>query len=87
LKEDSGFIYFCVEDNGPGIPNDQLNTIFNKFTRLKTDTVSHGFGLGLAFCKLAVEAHGGKIWVDSNLGKGSRFIFTIPVASQLDVQS
>ncbi|MGB8253005.1 MAG: ATP-binding protein [Anaerolineaceae bacterium] len=87
LKEDSGSVLFCIEDNGPGIPDKQLDTIFNKFTRLKTSSTTHGFGLGLAFCKLAVEAHGGRIWAESKLGKGSRFIFTIPVATQPVVMS
>jgi PAS domain S-box-containing protein len=81
FKEDSGFIVFSIEDNGTGIPDEQLVTIFNKYTRLKTSPYTRGFGLGLAFCKLAVEAHGGKIWAESKVGKGSRFIFKIPVAS------
>ncbi len=87
LKEDSNSIFFCIEDHGPGIPEGQLDTIFNKFTRLKTSPTVHGFGLGLAFCKLAVEAQGGKIWAESRIGKGSRFIFTIPIARQPVVTS
>lgn len=87
LREESGSVFFCIEDNGPGIPHEQLDNIFIKFTRLKTNTITHGFGLGLAFCKLAVEAHGGKIWAESREGKGSRFIFTIPVASQPEVSA
>jgi PAS domain S-box-containing protein len=82
VKEDQASVVFCIEDKGPGIPNEQLDSIFNKYTRLKTSSTILGFGLGLAFCKLAVEAHGGRIWAESKIGKGSRFIFTIPIATQ-----
>ena len=67
-----------IEDNGPGIPADSLERIFNKYTRLQRENMPKGLGLGLAFCKLAVEAHGGKIWVESQENKGSKFIFSIP---------
>ena len=69
---------FRVEDNGPGIPSDSLERIFNKYTRLKRENMPKGLGLGLALCKLAVEAHGGQIWVESQENKGSKFIFSIP---------
>jgi len=68
-----------VEDNGKGIPPEYLDKIFNKFVQVKCKEASLGSGLGLAFCKLAVEAHEGKIWVKSELGKGTTFEFTIPV--------
>ena len=67
-----------VEDHGPGIPADQRERIFTKFIRLKTDGISKGFGIGLAFCRLAVQAHGGSIWVENSSEGGSRFIFTLP---------
>jgi NtrC-family two-component system sensor histidine kinase KinB len=82
LQEEAGAVLFGVEDSGPGIPEDQLDTVFNKFTRLKSMSSTHGFGLGLAFCKLAVEAHGGRIWVESKVGKGTRFLFTIPISRE-----
>jgi len=75
-------VLFCIEDHGPGIPEEQLDVVFNKFTRLKAASKIQGFGLGLAFCKLAVEAHGGQIGVESQVGKGTRFSFTIPTDSQ-----
>lgn len=66
-----------VKDNGPGIPAAQAETIFNKFARLHSG--GKGLGLGLAFCRLAVEGHRGKIWVESEEGKGSTFTFTLPL--------
>ena len=73
------FLKFTVADNGPGIEQKARDKIFNKFTRLQASNYPKGIGLGLAFCKLAVEAHHGKIWVESELEQGSQFIFTLPV--------
>ena len=71
-------VRFAVRDTGAGIPAEAFERIFEKFGQL--DARSHvGTGLGLAFCKLAVEAHGGQITVESVLGEGSTFSFTIPV--------
>lgn len=72
-------IMVWVEDNGPGIPASEHKRIFEKFTRLKTESAPKGLGLGLAYCHLAVQAHGGKIWVESEVGRGSRFTFSLPV--------
>jgi PAS domain S-box-containing protein len=69
-----------VADSGPGIPAEDLENIFDKFTRVSRDDRPKGLGLGLAFCRMAVEAHGGKIWVESEEGKGSAFSFTLPHA-------
>jgi len=69
-----------VEDHGPGIPADQRERIFTKFIRLKAEGISKGFGIGLAFCRLAIQAHGGSIWVENSTDSGSRFIFTLPAA-------
>lgn len=73
-----------VRDNGPGIPNESLDRIFEKFGQAVSDQkpLHYSTGLGLTFCKLAVEAHGGAIGVDSELGKGSTFWFTIPCQPQ-----
>jgi PAS domain S-box-containing protein len=71
-------ITFSVRDTGPGIPRTEQTRIFDKFARLHRDAAPKGLGLGLAFCKLAIEAHGGRIWVDSQLGSGSTFSFTLP---------
>ncbi len=68
-----------VSDNGPGIPPEYHQRIFEKFGQVKTDR-SHGTGLGLTFCRLAVEAHGGSIGVDSEVGQGSTFWFDLPAA-------
>ena len=67
----------CVTDHGPGVPHSEKEKIFRKFVRLKTHG-KEGHGLGLAFCKMAVEAHGGKIWVEDPPEGGSRFCFSIP---------
>ncbi len=67
-----------VRDNGPGISEKDQERIFDKFFRLSGDSRPKGLGLGLAFCRLAVEAHGGQIWVDSEEGRGSTFTFTLP---------
>jgi two-component system, sensor histidine kinase and response regulator len=74
-------VLFTVADNGPGIPEEYQEIIFRKFERAKTPSAPRvrSSGLGLAFCKLAVEAHGGRIWVQSAEGKGSQFHFTLPV--------
>lgn len=68
---------FCVADTGPGIPASYLTRVFEKFEQV-TGQRSGGTGLGLTITKNFVEAHLGKIWVESELGKGSRFYFTIP---------
>lgn len=68
--------HFAVADTGQGIPPEAFDRIFEKFGQLDTHKV--GTGLGLAFCKLAVEAHGGTIAVDSTVGAGSVFSFSIP---------
>jgi signal transduction histidine kinase len=72
-------VKFWVRDNGPGVSAADLERIFEKFTRLRNKNTS-GLGVGLAFCKLAVLGHGGQIWVESELGKGTTFWLTLPVA-------
>jgi len=67
-----------VSDNGPGIPKEDQKRIFEKFARVQRKGRPKGLGLGLAFCRLAVEAHGGRIWVESEPGQGSTFYFTLP---------
>lgn len=74
------FVKLWVQDSGSGIPPDAREIIFDKFFRIKDSKVPKGIGLGLAFCRLAVEAHGGRIWVESKEGEGSQFIFTLPKA-------
>ena len=76
-REGSGEVVFFVEDTGPGIPADKQEEIFEKYVQLDEHKYM-GFGLGLAMCRMAVELHKGRIWVESEQGKGSRFLFAIP---------
>jgi signal transduction histidine kinase len=69
-----------IEDTGCGIPEDMLESIFEKFKQIG-DTLTEkpqGTGLGLPICREIINHHGGKIWAESELGKGSKFIFVIP---------
>lgn len=75
-------VWIGVSDNGPGIPADQHRLLFEKFQQLDVSGGRRpGTGLGLHFCKLAVEAHGGKISVESNPSQGSTFVIQLPVGS------
>jgi signal transduction histidine kinase len=70
-----------VQDDGLGLPPEYCDRIFDKFVQVTDATgasLRKGIGLGLAFCRMAIEAHGGKIWVDSTSYKGSTFVFTLP---------
>jgi PAS domain S-box-containing protein len=78
---DNGEVLISVSDQGNGIPKEYREIIFEKFRRIKNDSSSKGLGLGLAFCRLAVEAHGGRIWVDDAPGGGARFNLTLPEAA------
>ena len=77
VTRDGGEVGFSVADEGPGIPADRLQTIFDRFSQ-GTRTDRSGLGLGLYIAKRIVEAHGGTIWVDSEVGRGSTFHFTLP---------
>jgi signal transduction histidine kinase len=70
-------LLFTVSDTGPGISPESQKHIFRRFQRLESAKGTKGTGLGLSFCKLAVEAHGGRIWVDSAPGEGSQFTFSL----------
>ncbi|MBL0732430.1 MAG: HAMP domain-containing histidine kinase [Desulfosarcina sp.] len=78
---EKGFVEVSVSDTGIGIDNKHLNLIFEKFKRIdeKIET-ARGSGLGLSITKYIISAHGGKIWVQSEPGRGSTFFFTLPVA-------
>jgi signal transduction histidine kinase len=67
-----------VSDNGLGIAAADQQKIFEPFTRLRKGDASDGTGLGLAICRRIVQRYGGSIWVESELGKGSTFLFEVP---------
>jgi signal transduction histidine kinase len=73
-----------ISDTGMGIPPEDLELIFEKFQRSgdQLTNTSEGTGLGLAIARQIVEYHGGRIWATSTLGKGSKFIFTLPLAGK-----
>ena len=77
-----GWSSISVTDTGMGIPPEEHKSIFDKFYQVGATTkgVREGTGLGLAITRRLVEQHGGKIWVESEPGKGSRFTFTLPLA-------
>jgi two-component system phosphate regulon sensor histidine kinase PhoR len=78
-------VRFCVEDFGAGIPSEHLSRLFERFYRVdKTRSrESGGTGLGLSIAKHIVESHKGRMWVESELGRGSRFCFSLPCATQM----
>src|SRR5262249_59127558 len=71
-------IVVSVADTGPGIPQEHLSKIFDRFFRAP-GTKQEGSGLGLSIAKGIVEAHGGTIWAESEMGNGSSFFFTMPL--------
>jgi signal transduction histidine kinase len=81
-ESDDEMILISVSDQGAGIPEAYRETIFEKYERINHDSASKGLGLGLAFCRLAVEAHGGRIWVDDAPDGGARFQFTVPAVEE-----
>ena len=81
-RQEGDWVHMWVKDNGPGIPTPDQDRIFDKFTRLRGKNKPGGLGIGLAFCRLAVLGHGGRIWVESEQGKGTAFHFTFPVATE-----
>ena len=81
VHEDGASIHFCVEDYGMGIKTEDLERLFKPFEQLTQNPYAkkyRGVGLGLALTRRLVELHGGRVWVESEIGKGSKFFFTIP---------
>ena len=79
-RKADGMVEVCVEDSGEGISSEDLPHVFERFYKADRSRSSKGSGLGLALCKHIVLAHGGIIWAESVLGKGSAFRFTLPAA-------
>lgn len=82
VERDGKNIVFCIEDCGPGIPEEYRERIFDKFFQIENDENGEamGVGLGLTFCKMSVEAQGGKIWIESREVKGSCFKVVLEAA-------
>jgi NtrC-family two-component system sensor histidine kinase KinB len=79
INQSTTMVNFRVMDSGPGIPVENRQKIFDKYKRFQGKEEMDGYGIGLAYCRLAVESHGGFIWVDNVPGGGSQFSFTLPV--------
>ena len=81
-RQQEGYVQVSVTDDGPGIPPEERERIFERFAQVPNGQPRRrGFGLGLTYCRLAVEGHGGKIWVEpGDQGRGSRFILTLRIA-------
>jgi light-regulated signal transduction histidine kinase (bacteriophytochrome) len=77
-RHESGEWRVCVEDNGIGINPEHHKRIFQLYQRLHTEDEFDGHGLGLAVCEKIARLHGGRVWVESEAGKGARFYFTVP---------
>ena len=78
-----GEVQVSVSDTGPGIAPDDQERIFEEFQQTDVGVAQReGTGLGLALSRRIVELHGGRIWVESELGRGSRFVFTLPVGEK-----
>jgi NtrC-family two-component system sensor histidine kinase KinB len=82
--QEGKLVLMWVEDTGPGIPPENRMNIFEKFTRLHGQNGPAGFGFGLAYCRLAIEGHAGRIWIEDTKQPGARFIFTLPTDSLKD---
>lgn len=84
IIEDSNFVKFIVKDNGVGIEGDEIEKVFNMFYRVNDNNRKKGYGLGLFISKAIIEAHDGKMFIDSEYGKGTIIGFEIPICHQND---
>ena len=81
-QTENTWVKVFVRDSGLAIPANEQERIFNKFTRLPGKEKRSGLGIGLAFCRLAIEGHGGHIWVESDSDRGNTFSFTLPLVPE-----
>ncbi|MHB0868677.1 MAG: MEDS domain-containing protein [Chloroflexota bacterium] len=72
-------VVVCVEDQGNGIPSQEFPLLFQRFYRVRSGKSSEGLGLGLYITRLIAESHGGRVWVESQVGQGSRFYLALPI--------
>ena len=88
-KMDSDHLVIGVSDQGVGISQQDQARLFAPFERLENSRIERvkGVGLGLLVCRRLVEAHGGRIWVESELGKGSTFFFTLPLKGKEEAKA
>ena len=82
MPEEGNFWKFSIADNGPGIEEKHFERIFRMFQVISDKEESEGTGVGLTVAKKIVELYGGKIWVESKVGQGSIFFFTLPKQEQ-----
>jgi PAS domain S-box-containing protein len=86
-SEQESMLVVEIQDTGPGIPQNEQQRLFQPYHRQMRDREHlSGLGLGLALCKYLVELHGGQIWIESQLGKGSTFGFSIPIATASQIR-
>jgi signal transduction histidine kinase len=78
-RADDGRVEILVADTGPGIPAEDLERVFEEFEQSSDGKKVEGTGLGLPLSRKLVELHGGRLWVESEVGRGSTFRFTLPV--------
>jgi two-component system sensor histidine kinase KdpD len=74
-------VWVSVADNGPGLPAGLGDHIFDKFTRGEKESAKPGVGLGLSICHAIIQAHGGKIWAETQAPHGAIFIFSLPLGN------
>jgi signal transduction histidine kinase len=83
-EDDSAFVKISIKDSGPGIPDKDLEKIFERFYRVESsrNRESGGSGLGLSICSSIIKLHGGRIWAEKNIKKGACFCFTLPLVKE-----
>ena len=84
IEGDPGSVRFVVEDEGPGIPDESKQAVFERFTRIGTSNGRSGMGLGLYIVRTVSEGHGGRAYVEDREGGGSRFVMELPAAPEAD---